>query len=209
MDRADHLGQPVTIRVAPMTTADAKAWVAMREALWPSGGDHGTHDQDVALLLAEPGDRVGLMARDESGEPAGFAEASLRHDYVNGCDTSPVAFLEGIYVAPAMRRRGGCAGFGGGSPGVGAGAGLQRTGFRCRSQQSGQPSNAQRARLRGNPARRLFPQGAQLGACAFGGTASAIFASGWPENIAAAAGVLPPMDSTFSGLALAKPSRRA
>ena len=40
------------------------------------------------------------------GEPAGFAEASLRHDYVNGCDTSPVAFLEGMYVAPVMRGQG-------------------------------------------------------------------------------------------------------
>jgi aminoglycoside 6'-N-acetyltransferase I len=96
----------MTIRVAPMTTADAGAWVALRQALWPNGGDHGTHEQDVALLLAEPGDRVNLMARDESGEPAGFAEAGLRHDYVNGCNTSPVAFLEGIYVAPAMRRQG-------------------------------------------------------------------------------------------------------
>lgn len=94
------------MRVAPMTTADAKAWVAMREALWPSGGDRGTHEEDVARLLAEPGDTVNLVARDEGGEPTGFAEASLRHDYVNGCDTSPVAFLEGIYVMPAVRGQG-------------------------------------------------------------------------------------------------------
>ncbi len=36
----------------------------------------------------------------------GFAEVALRRDYVNGCDTSPVAFLEGIYVAPDHRRDG-------------------------------------------------------------------------------------------------------
>ena len=30
----------------------------------------------------------------------------MRHDYVNGTDTSPVAFLEGLYVAPAARRAG-------------------------------------------------------------------------------------------------------
>jgi aminoglycoside 6'-N-acetyltransferase I len=30
----------------------------------------------------------------------------LRYDFVNGCATSPVAFLEGIYVQPDWRRRG-------------------------------------------------------------------------------------------------------
>ena len=93
-------------RVTPMTAADAAAWVAMRQALWPNGGDRGTHAEDVALLLVDPGDTVNLMARNEGGEPVGFAEASLRHDYVNGCDTSPVAFLEGIYVVPAARGQG-------------------------------------------------------------------------------------------------------
>ena len=33
-------------------------------------------------------------------------EATLRTDYVNGCETSPVAFLEGIYVEPGARRQG-------------------------------------------------------------------------------------------------------
>lgn len=89
-----------------MAAADAAAWVAMRQALWPNGGDRGTHAEDVALLLADPGDTVNLMARDAGGDAVGFAEASLRHDYVNGCDTSPVAFLEGIYVAPGARRQG-------------------------------------------------------------------------------------------------------
>ncbi len=32
-----------------------------------------------------------------------FAEATLRHDHVHGCNTSPVAFLEGIYVRPEAR----------------------------------------------------------------------------------------------------------
>jgi len=40
------------------------------------------------------------------GAAAGFAEVSVRHDYVNGCGESPVAILEGIFVVPAYRRRG-------------------------------------------------------------------------------------------------------
>jgi aminoglycoside 6'-N-acetyltransferase I len=46
------------------------------------------------------------MARDEDGTIAGFAEAALRRDYVNGCYTTPVVFLEAIYVEPHHRRRG-------------------------------------------------------------------------------------------------------
>lgn len=39
-------------------------------------------------------------------KPVGFAEAGLRFDYVEGTDSSPVGYLEGIYVLPECRRRG-------------------------------------------------------------------------------------------------------
>ena len=42
-----------------------------------------------------------------AGELAvGFAQCALRHDYVEGTCSSPVGYLEGIYVAPACRHRG-------------------------------------------------------------------------------------------------------
>ena len=47
-----------------------------------------------------------FIAYSESGRPLGFVEASLRSDYVNGTSTSPVAFLEGLYVAEEARRNG-------------------------------------------------------------------------------------------------------
>lgn len=77
----------------------------MRTALWPRGGD-GAHAAEIAQLLVDPGETINLIARDDDGSALGFAEAALRHDYVNGCRTSPVAFLEGIYVAPAARKEG-------------------------------------------------------------------------------------------------------
>ena len=39
-------------------------------------------------------------------DPQGLVEVALRNDYVNGTKSSPVAFLEGVYVVPAERRRG-------------------------------------------------------------------------------------------------------
>ena len=40
------------------------------------------------------------------GEAAGFAQCQLRHDYVEGTETSPVGYLEGIYVREADRGKG-------------------------------------------------------------------------------------------------------
>lgn len=90
------------MRLSPCTQTDLADWTAMRRALWPDAEDS---EAEAAQMLAEP-ELLALIARDESGEAMGFAEAAIRHDYVNGCDSSPVLFLEGIYVAPAHRRRG-------------------------------------------------------------------------------------------------------
>ena len=57
-------------------------------------------------MLWEQRQAIALLVRLPDGTPAGFAEAALRHDYVNGCATSPVAFLEGIYVQPEHRKQG-------------------------------------------------------------------------------------------------------
>ena len=38
--------------------------------------------------------------------PVGFAQCQLRHDYVEGTASSPVGYLEGIYVSDSHRRRG-------------------------------------------------------------------------------------------------------
>lgn len=103
MGGADHLGKPVNI--APATAADAADWTAMRTALWPKGGETA-HAADIAELLEDAGETINLIARDAEGKALGFAEAALRRDYVNGCKTSPVAFLEGIFVMPEARGQG-------------------------------------------------------------------------------------------------------
>lgn len=100
MDCPHHLGQPVTIAV--VTAADTADWAALRHALW-SQSSADEHAAEMADLLI-PGNTLTLLARRDDGTAIGFAEASIRHDYVNGCDTTPVGFLEGIYVVPQHRR---------------------------------------------------------------------------------------------------------
>ena len=42
----------------------------------------------------------------EDNIPVGFAQCSLRTDYVEGTETSPVGYLEGIFVKSAHRNKG-------------------------------------------------------------------------------------------------------
>ena len=82
--------------------ADLPAWNAMRVALWPDADD--TPEELLAQLARDDaGVWLGLST---NGEAVGFAEASIRRDYVNGTGTSPVGFLEGLYVDPVWRRSG-------------------------------------------------------------------------------------------------------
>ncbi len=42
----------------------------------------------------------------EGDLPVGFAQCQLRRDYVEGTETSPVGYLEGIFVREGFRRQG-------------------------------------------------------------------------------------------------------
>jgi aminoglycoside 6'-N-acetyltransferase I len=91
--------------VERVTAATLGDWVAMRMALWPYATKQEL-EQGAVLLLSRTQPAAAFILRDEAGAALAFAEATLRVDYVNGCSTSPVAFLEGIYVRPEERRRG-------------------------------------------------------------------------------------------------------
>lgn len=93
-------------RILRATIAHIDNWASLRAALWPDVSIED-HREEVAAQLRDQGqDCVAFLACDAEGQAIGFVEAALRHDYVNGCDTSPVAFLEGLYVEPAARRAG-------------------------------------------------------------------------------------------------------
>jgi aminoglycoside 6'-N-acetyltransferase I len=92
------------MQILVCSIADLGEWTQLRAQLWPMASI-ASHAEDVKDSLSN-GRVAGFLARNEAGEAIGFAEASLRHDYVNGCSSSPVLFLEGIYVRPADRRLG-------------------------------------------------------------------------------------------------------
>lgn len=94
----------LTVDVA--TGKDVESWLELRAELWPGRSLEYHRDEIERTFLSGDGDAVAFIARNTANEAVGFAEAGLRHDYVNGCSSSPVLFLEGIYVRSADRRKG-------------------------------------------------------------------------------------------------------
>jgi len=85
--------------------ADRKdAWgvLALALLLWPEEAD--ALSEEIADMLGNPEEAIFVAV--DGKALAGFAQCSLRHDYVEGTSTSPVGYLEGIYVRESHRRQG-------------------------------------------------------------------------------------------------------
>ncbi len=84
--------------VRPLRREDLPAYLALRRELWPEAGEEG-----VEALLE--GLQQAAFVAEVEGELVGFVEVGLR-PYAEGCETSPVGYLEGWYVRPPWRRQG-------------------------------------------------------------------------------------------------------
>lgn len=60
--------------------------------------------EDMAAILAQS--NAALFLACDGQNAIGFAQCQLRHDYVEGTESSPVGYLEGIYVADGYRKQG-------------------------------------------------------------------------------------------------------
>ena len=89
------------VRKAELQDAADVAGLAVR--LWP---EHAAEEmeREYRALLSEAGCAVFLSVHD--GKPNGFAQCQLRRDYVEGTETSPVGYLEGVFVDEPFRKQG-------------------------------------------------------------------------------------------------------
>lgn len=71
--------------------------------LWPENDWNELHDEFDNLLISKK-DKVYLAAIED--EVVGFIHMSLRVDYVEGSTTSPVGYIEAIYVEEKYRGKG-------------------------------------------------------------------------------------------------------
>ncbi len=93
------------LKIRRATARDRSEWFRMRSALWPHA--LADHPQEIDAYLGDSGERSAVfVAEHPSGAHlSGFLEARLR-DYADGCSTSPVAYIEGWYVDPEIRKAG-------------------------------------------------------------------------------------------------------
>jgi aminoglycoside 6'-N-acetyltransferase I len=92
------------MKVRPRIPTDDPEWLRLRSALWPEVAS-GAQRAEMNAWLARP-DAVVLVAPDADGVGlVGFAEVGAR-SLADGCETSPLAYLEGWYVDPGKRRQG-------------------------------------------------------------------------------------------------------
>lgn len=82
------------------TYEDKPEWIHMRQGLWPEAPREYL-DSDLDDLLSDNDSAIFVASRAD-GTLVAFIEAGLR-DYAEGCDTSPVGYIEAWYVDPHVR----------------------------------------------------------------------------------------------------------
>jgi aminoglycoside 6'-N-acetyltransferase I len=92
------------MRIRLIEVGDAAEWLRMRTALWPSD-DQRAEIEDYFRSGSSPVLAVVFVAERSSGDLAGLIEVGLR-PYAEGCESSPVPFIEGWYVDEDVRRTG-------------------------------------------------------------------------------------------------------
>ncbi len=90
--------------VSRVGDADFDEWVDMAVELWP---EH-SREEMVGILekLRASAREDAYICRSSDGDAIGFVNLSVRNDYVEGSTTSPVGYVEGIFVKDAYRTSG-------------------------------------------------------------------------------------------------------
>lgn len=93
------------MNITSTNDTDDTAWLALRSEFIPEEPLEAQRAFLRQFLQEAPAFRA-FVAQGSDGTLLGFAEVSVRRDFVNGCKHRPALFLEGIYTRPECRGRG-------------------------------------------------------------------------------------------------------
>ena len=89
------------IKRAAAENAEILAGLAVQ--MWP---DHDPEDMAEEFRKLVMNAEAACFIKYVDDKPVAFAQCQLRHDYVEGTESSPVGYLEGIFVAEEYRKKG-------------------------------------------------------------------------------------------------------
>ncbi len=86
-----------------VTERDAETLARLVKIVWPEN----TEEELIGIILEYMNsDESAVFAEKKDESFIGVALCCLRHDYVEGCKTSPVGYLEGVSVKETYRNQG-------------------------------------------------------------------------------------------------------
>ena len=68
--------------------------------------DNDSKDLEAEFRKLVINDEAACFIKYVDDKPIAFAQCQLRHDYVEGTESSPVGYLEGIFVSEGYRKKG-------------------------------------------------------------------------------------------------------
>lgn len=89
--------------IKKVNKSEIKSIANLAVLLWPNHSVEELEEEFLEISLKEDA-QVFIIY--ESNLPVGFAQCQLRYDYVEGTKTSPVGYLEGIFVKEKFRHKG-------------------------------------------------------------------------------------------------------
>ncbi len=102
MTRDKKTGTPEDM-IRKAFSEDAGDLAALAIRMWTERSPEGLTEEFREILNHED---AACFLKYADGGPVAFAQCQLRHDYVEGTQSSPVGYLEGVFVTEAYRRRG-------------------------------------------------------------------------------------------------------
>lgn len=84
-------------------TDDAKVLAELAVQMWT---DDDPKDLEAEFCELAENDEAACFIKYVDDKPIAFAQCQLRHDYVEGTESSPVGYLEGIFVSEGYRKKG-------------------------------------------------------------------------------------------------------
>lgn len=92
------------MQIHAATEKDFERWQTLRRKLW----EHTTETENREFFddfLFDADKMLIVVAETADSDLAGFLEAGIRVDYVEGCETARVGYIEGWFVEEQFRRQ--------------------------------------------------------------------------------------------------------